>query len=74
MTKESTSLIVIGLVILIGIFIHFFNPSSLPKPTTVCPSDLKICPDGSYVGRGLPSCNFLECAAKTEESNAATTQ
>lgn len=29
--------------------------------TTACPDDGKICPDGSFVGREWPSCEFAAC-------------
>ena len=34
-----------------------------PKPTgqTVCTQDAKLCPDGSYVGRTGPNCEFAKC-------------
>lgn len=72
MNKESISLIIIGLIIFLGLVMHFFNfnnPSEIP---TVCPSDLKLCDDGSYVGRTVPNCNFIECGqnADTTRTNA----
>jgi len=35
-----------------------------PRPTeepVACTMDAKVCPDGSYVGRVAPDCNFAEC-------------
>ncbi len=29
--------------------------------TTVCTMEAKQCPDGSYVGRSGPNCEFAEC-------------
>jgi len=29
--------------------------------TIVCSSDAKLCPDGSYVGRVGPRCEFAKC-------------
>ena len=31
----------------------------------VCPTDVKLCPDGSYIKRGLPNCEFLPCPSDT---------
>ena len=42
----------------------------------VCTADVKLCPDGSYVGRVAPSCNFAACPGDTGASgddNAGTT-
>ncbi len=36
--------------------------SPSPSPSgLVCPQDLKLCPDGSYVGRTRPACQFAAC-------------
>lgn len=33
-----------------------------PTPDNVrCPADVKLCPDGTYVGRMAPSCSFVPC-------------
>lgn len=36
------------------------NPPTSP-PKTVCAQDAKQCPDGSYVSRVAPNCEFAEC-------------
>ncbi len=36
------------------------SPSPSPSGLT-CPTDLKLCPDGSYVGRTRPNCEFAAC-------------
>ncbi len=41
-----------------------------PGPV-VCTMEVKLCPDGSYVGRTLPKCEFKECP--TESLEATTT-
>lgn len=35
--------------------------SPTPSPLIVCAQDLKMCPDGSYVRREPPTCNFAAC-------------
>ncbi|HEY4488401.1 MAG TPA: hypothetical protein VJB97_02700 [Candidatus Paceibacterota bacterium] len=30
---------------------------------TICPADAQLCPDGSYVGRTGPNCEFAQCPA-----------
>lgn len=32
-----------------------------PPPIVYCPQDAKLCPDGSYVSRVAPSCEFNSC-------------
>lgn len=31
-----------------------------------CPADVKQCPDGSYVGRISPNCDFAQCSAQSD--------
>lgn len=35
-----------------------------PAPAPICTMDAKQCPDGSYVGRSGPNCEFV-CPAST---------
>ena len=37
--------------------------STVPEPVA-CTMDAKMCPDGSYVGRTGPHCEFAPCPAK----------
>lgn len=34
-----------------------------------CTMDAKMCPDGSYVGRGGPKCEFAACPGATTTAN-----
>lgn len=51
------------------------SPSTSPSPTSsaaaACPRDLKACPDGSYVGRARPTCDFAACPNPSGNSNSA---
>lgn len=67
MTLEHNSkhknilLIIFGLLILAGI-IYFTRYKKANAPEQVfCTQDVKLCPDGSYVGRVPPDCEFTEC-------------
>lgn len=33
---------------------------------TACPADAQVCPDGSYVGRSSPNCDFDPCPGINE--------
>lgn len=59
MNKISITLIVVFLIIASGIVfgLKFFNQ---PKQV-VCTEEAKLCPDGSYVGRTGPNCEFTAC-------------
>ncbi|MBY0110947.1 hypothetical protein K2Y00_03040 [Patescibacteria group bacterium] len=52
------------LLVLIGIAGFFYrNAIEGPGPIVACPLDAKLCPDGSSVGRVLPTCEFAACLA-----------
>lgn len=38
------------------------TPSAPPVETVVCTMDAKICPDGEWVGRTFPNCEFAPCS------------
>lgn len=40
--------------------------------TTVCTQDAKLCPDGSYVGRTGPNCEFSDCPNTTSGEKTYT--
>lgn len=44
-----------------GICVPNLSPSQNPKQEGMCTMDAKICPDGSYVGRQPPKCEFAPC-------------
>jgi len=58
-------LVAIGILLLIagGIGGYFLgkNPQLLVKDDRFCTMEAKLCPDGSYVGRVGPNCEFAEC-------------
>ena len=39
---------------------NWFRPGAV-----ACTADAKLCPDGSYVGRESPFCNFAKCPTET---------
>jgi hypothetical protein len=43
----------------------------IPQENTICTMDAKQCPDGTYVSRTWPNCEFSPClkTTKTEEQN-----
>jgi hypothetical protein len=57
--------------IVAGIFI--LQPRSTVGPDgSVCTADAKLCPDGSYVGRTGPSCEFSACPTSSATTTPAT--
>lgn len=76
-------IIIVLIIITLGVLGYIMYPK---KPTvnpvvpgrnddsTFCTADAKECPDGSYVGRSGPNCEFTECppAVKKNPPEAGT--
>ncbi|MDE1874857.1 MAG: hypothetical protein KGI79_02100 [Patescibacteria group bacterium] len=65
-------IIVVGLIIALGGVIAY-QAATWPSNTqasTICPMDARLCPDGSYVGRVGPDCQFAECSGNLGGSNS----
>jgi hypothetical protein len=45
------------------------NPGEVEGEQTYCTQDAKLCPDGSYVGRVAPTCEFAECPVSSSTNN-----
>ena len=70
--------IITVIIIFLGIAIVFVirgkSPILSPTPIqTACTEEAKLCPDGSYVGRTGPQCQFSECPAVIVATTTPTT-
>lgn len=68
--------LIILIVLLAGVAYYFFSrpPAVVDVPDddiVFCTQDAKLCPDGSYVGRTGPNCEFSACP-NTPTNGAAT--
>lgn len=65
----------ISILLLAGAYYAFFGGSpTTPGPgATACPSDARQCPNGSYVGRVGPSCEFAVCPEGPSPVDVSTT-
>ncbi|MHB1330832.1 MAG: hypothetical protein ACYCY6_02590 [Minisyncoccota bacterium] len=56
-------LVIIALVVVVaGVLLYIRDDSVLLEEEAVaCTMEAKLCPDGSYVGRGGPNCEFAPC-------------
>ena len=65
MENKLFLLIFIVIVFIVGGLLYIYNPEPVeyknPKEEEgiVCTMDAKMCPDGSYVGRTGPNCEFV---------------
>jgi hypothetical protein len=77
--------IVYGIIGMMGLVLTVFvatrevripdRTTELPLPTsdgTMCTADAKLCPDGSYVSRSGPDCEFAPCPVKVGTSGWET--
>lgn len=66
----KSALWIIGiLVVIIGVSAYFMRDTDSVEnadgQTVACTMDAKMCPDGSYVGRVAPNCQFAACPTST---------
>ena len=66
MPSASHSTLAIGVVALgLAAYVILFAPqishNAVTPPFVACTQEAKICPDGSYVGRVGPNCEFAQC-------------
>lgn len=64
MNKKKRIKIVLAAVIVLalaGVVIWKYQSMKKGEETVFCTMDAKLCPDGSYVGRVAPDCEFAAC-------------
>ena len=59
------ALVVVGFYVLVNQAGHYPTINPLPNPTS-CTEEAKQCPDGTYVGRTGPNCEFAACNETTK--------
>lgn len=71
MKAKIIALIIIVIILAIGYMYYNKQPTVNPivpgrnDDSTFCTADAKQCPDGSYVGRIGPNCEFAPCPKMT---------
>jgi hypothetical protein len=75
MRKNSILIIVALFVIVIGSSIWYFgwHQNTSPNGEVACTQEAMQCPDGSYVGRTGPNCEFAQCPTGGTPSTTSTT-
>jgi len=57
-----------ALFVALALFSRYLELKQRPAPEPVaCTQEAKLCPDGSYVGRTGPNCDFQECPGVEKE-------
>ena len=51
-------------------FTEEIDPISIPPEPVACTMEAKLCPDGSYVGRTGPNCEFTQCPTGSVETGS----
>lgn len=74
---NNKSIVILVLVVVgvgAGFFLGMKKKAEAPGDTlqTVCTMEAKLCPDGSYVGRSGPKCEFVACPGASTTSTQAT--
>ncbi len=59
--RNTFLLICAGILTLGAAGVYTVAKATLPQSDGSCASDMRVCPDGSIVGRVPPSCQFQEC-------------
>ncbi len=55
-------IIIISIVLILAVGLKLIEKKIVPVPEpVVCTMEAKLCPDGSYVGRSGPKCEFAQC-------------
>ena len=72
--NNTLILIFIVIVFIFGGLLYIYNPEPVEytNPAEIepvaCTMDAKLCPDGSYVGRVAPDCEFEACPTYADEN------
>jgi plastocyanin len=70
----KTALIVIIVLLLIGGGIYAFTSYNDGASSRACTLEAKLCPDGSYVGRVGPNCEFALCPGSSSVTSSNTNE
>ena len=57
------------LVVALGVYFWVTEKGSFESEQIMCTADAMLCPDGSYVGRTGPNCEFAECPTVEVETS-----
>ena len=72
-SNRVVAMIVVLLILLLAGAVYLFRLKTYNQPGPVaCTMEAKLCPDGSYVGRSGPRCEFTQCPEVTIDSSWKT--
>lgn len=68
--KIILTIIILLILAGVGSFVYqYYFVSESSDESVACTMEAKLCPDGSYVGRVAPSCEFEECPEPAEKAD-----
>ena len=65
--KKTIFLVTGALIIGVGLYYYFKAPVTETPVGAICTREAKLCPDGTYVSRTGPNCEFTPCGTTTEK-------
>ncbi len=65
--KLALSVVLVFLIIVLGIALWISMQNTPKEEPVACTMDARMCPDGSYVGRSGPNCEFTQCPTPTQD-------
>lgn len=71
---KTLLIVVIALILVLGGY-YAYRIGTAPSngsQTQACTMEARLCPDGSYVGRTGPNCEFAQCPSPTININGST--
>ncbi len=76
MKNSLATIVIVLLLVIVGVAVFTTRPKpngGLPPPEqTICTQDALHCPDGTYVGRTGPNCEFAACPGVPSNQDVAT--
>lgn len=70
--QHAVSIVALIILLILGIVYVSTTKSIMTEPEPVmCTMDAKQCPDGSYVGRVAPSCEFAACPVAQQRTRSS---
>ncbi|MHB1769972.1 MAG: hypothetical protein ACYCPH_02755 [Minisyncoccota bacterium] len=68
MKRYAIGIVAVALIAAVALWVWNVRTAQAPSGGQACTQEAKLCPDGSYVGRTGPNCEFAACPESTATS------